>query len=161
MNKPTPNRAVALLMPALMLWGCPDYNNPGTAPVVPDVSDSYFAGVGVGEACTETEDCRDGLSCGSNICSPSGEGLANEKCLLTEECSPGLHCGWAGFCVPEGDGEIGEQCAAAMDCRRGLFCALQALGGYCAEPNADAGDLGAACSDTEKHKKMKRIRFMR
>ena len=148
MMNSTPRRVFTVLVPAFFLWGCPDYDNPGTPLAAPDVSDSYFAGGGVGESCEEPDDCRDGLLCDSNACLPSGEGLANEKCLLTAECSDGLHCGWAGFCVPEGDGVVGDQCAAAMDCNRGLYCALQALGGYCAEPTPDAGDLGAACSDT-------------
>ena len=40
---------------------------------------------------------------------------------------------------------MGAECSISSDCLRGLFCDTAALGGYCAEPNADAGDLEAAC----------------
>ncbi len=49
-------------------------------------------GLGIGLACTDDNDCRDGLECDST-CQPAGTTLLDVQCLITAECQANAYCG--------------------------------------------------------------------
>jgi len=118
------------------------FDNPAED-VTGEPDQTRFLGAGVGEVCGADDDCRAGLSCAQGSCAALGEAAVNDKCLLSAECGPGLNCGWSGFCTAAGSGL--DECSSASDCARGQYCELISFSGSCAEPAADAGDLGTAC----------------
>lgn len=108
----------------------PDAGRPGSA--------------GVGDACTDSIICRNGLECAPDgTCQPNGRGVEGSVCSLTGECGPMLWCGPRRTCVPAGDGEEGADCDGTGDCAHGLVCSIEGFGGRCRA--SGSGDLGDAC----------------
>ena len=122
-------------------------SSPTLAPTIPPAT------VGIGGACKQASDCRNGLACNSlsNTCQPAGSTIQDAPCVLSAECMTGLYCAPAvptGKCEPAGSGVAGDPCTNESQCVSGLTCALQGLTGVCAQ--AGAGDLSASCTqDTD------------
>lgn len=141
--------ATALLVSLGLTTGCDDhFTNEGTEPEVALPDTRTFKGVGVGDPCEATADCRDGLLCTGGECVPGHNKAQDDKCLITAACQEGLHCGWAGFCVPGGEGGVGHQCATSAECKVGFYCDIQGVGGHCVAPNGTDADLDEDCSST-------------
>ena len=93
---------------ALLLAGCCG----GTTPAVTDR--------GVGEACTNTTECRLGLECLSDAtCHATRSGAAGSSCILTLDCAMGLYCGASRRCETSGTGVEGADCNDVRE-RRGV-----------------------------------------
>jgi len=108
----------------------------GGAGAVPD-------GQGVGEKCSDSQPCRDGLSCNAaNECEPSGDKAEGDACVLSAECKDGQCVGRQ--CVPAGAAAQGEGCMGDSDCGAGLRCAIVGLGLSCVREGAS--DVGADCA---------------
>lgn len=146
------HRPLGLALMAICLSGamaCQDYfDNP-----MEDATATYdsipFTGLGVGGACAESGECREGLTCQTGQCTPVGNRPLDQRCLLSAECGPDLNCSWAGFCADAADEAIsGQECSSSVDCVKGDFCHISSFTGFCRTPSPDAGDLGAACQDT-------------
>src|SRR5258706_2288996 len=91
---------------------------------------SVPAGQGVGEACSDSEPCRDGLKCGADDkCAPAGDKAAGDACVLSAECADGQCVGRQ--CAPAGAGMPGEGCLSDADCGAGLRCAIVGLSLSC------------------------------
>lgn len=108
---------------------------------------SLPAGLGVGEACSASEPCRDGLTCGAkDKCEPAGDKGAGDACVIGAECKDGQCVGRV--CAPAGAGVEGEGCFTDADCSAGLRCAIVGLGLSCAaEGTADVGQDCASSLD--------------
>jgi hypothetical protein len=107
----------------------------GGTPEVPD-------GKGVGEKCSTSAPCRDGLSCNSkNVCEPSGDKQPGDACVLGAECSAGQCV--ARECVAAGEAAAGEACETDASCVAGLRCDLVGLNQACVAEGAS--DLGGDC----------------
>lgn len=139
------------LAAACLSWAmaCQDtFDNPASD-VVATYDSIPFVGLGVGGACTASDECREGLACQTGQCAPLGNRRADQCCLLSAECAVGLNCSWAGFCAKaDGDAISGQECSSSVDCRKGDFCHINSFTGFCQTPHPDAGDLGASCQDT-------------
>ena len=147
---------LALLVP-LALAGCDEFKKTGA---VMDVgasgieSDANILGKGVGEPCSEDNECRPGLSCQSGACQPAGSSLADMPCMISAECGDDLVCGFdlenlenPKTCLPEGDGEQWDICSTDLDCQKGFYCKPVGFTGSC-QPEGDK-DVGEACEDTD------------
>ena len=104
---------------------------------------TIVTGSGFGEACTADINCRDGLSCIEDICTPAGDTVEGSACTLTAECDAALYCAPDSTCQPAGEGAIGESCSSVADCLPGHICVGQGFGMECAE--AGSVDLNGAC----------------
>ena len=112
----------------------------GNQPVDPAV------GLGVDDACSDTDECRYGLVCDKGVCRAIANTPATGFCFLTEECAEGLYCSDDGICLASGEGALGDVCATASECARGLHCQTLGLMGSCQE--SGSGDVGMACQTT-------------
>ncbi len=102
-------------------------------------------GPGVGEACSDAEPCRAGLTCGAtDVCEPAGDRATGEACVLSAECADGQCVARA--CVAAGGGQRGEECLSDVDCAAGQRCAIQGLSLTCTAEGS--GDIGAACASS-------------
>lgn len=74
------------------------------------------AGVGVGEACQNTN-CRSGLSCdtASKTCIPGGSVIQGGACIVSGECVVGNYCNQQGACAPSGKAAAGAGCSSEGD----------------------------------------------
>ncbi len=101
-------------------------------------------GAGVGEACSDDQPCRPGLSCNADgVCEPGHSLTQGEACVISPECVDGQQC-IAGTCNPAGDGDVGDACVSDAQCMSGLRCNVAGFGAQCAP--AGEGDVGAACA---------------
>ena len=109
---------------------------------------SVPSGLGVGETCQNSNQCRIGLLCGADTktCSPGGNVIQGGNCYLSGECTTGNYCTQDGTCAPSGKGAVGDVCSSEGDCAAGLLCAQTGLTGACAP--AGSGDLNRACQQT-------------
>ncbi len=143
-----------------LLVSCADWSKKGG--VLPfeevleplDIPTNIFSGYGVGEACTEDGQCRNGLLCVDKFCAPAGNLVQSTPCALSVECGDGLICGpdlenldQPKQCIPEGEGGEWDICSTDLDCKKGFFCKVLSFTGSCT-PEGD-GDVGAPC-DTQK-----------
>lgn len=102
-------------------------------------------GKGVGEACSATDPCRDGLTCdASDECAPAGETPVGGACVISAECADGQCVNRT--CLPAGEGVEGEQCLSDAQCAAGLRCSIVGLGLACTPEGS--GDLGAECASS-------------
>jgi len=100
-------------------------------------------GHAVGEACSDAEPCRDGLSCNAKSeCEPAGNLAAGKPCLIGAECQDGQCVD--GTCTSMGTAAAGEECSSDADCGAGLRCTIVGLSLAC-EPEGN-GDVGASCA---------------
>ncbi|MCB9554862.1 MAG: hypothetical protein H6707_02080 [Deltaproteobacteria bacterium] len=102
----------------------------------------------VGEACTKTLDCIEGLVCAANekCADPQdpGTGQLGDACGKSDDCAIEFVCAGNGSCAPPGAGVEGAPCAGNQSCKKGLVCsgALQ-----CQVPGSPNTKLaGEACS---------------
>jgi predicted esterase len=109
--------------------------------------DTGLPGMGVGGACLQDGDCRQGLNCKveTKTCQPPGNKVPGSTCILSDECLPGNYCAM-GTCQVSGKVAEGGACTREGDCASGLTCNLAGLSGTCGKPGL--GDLGAACMQT-------------
>jgi hypothetical protein len=104
------------------------------------------SGKGVGEACTDADPCRDGLSCNAkNICEPAGNKAPGDACVIGGECKDGQCVGRQ--CAPAGAGTDGGSCMSDVDCGAGLRCSIVGLALEC-KPEG-SGDVGADCVSSQ------------
>ncbi len=85
--------------------------------------------VGPGNVCETSSDCRDGLQCLNNVCTP--------QCSSHVECGDGFDCA-SGECV-QVVSQVGASCARELDCGPGQTCELDLF-----DTNSD-GQLAASC----------------
>ncbi len=109
----------------------------GASALVPD-------GQGVGQDCSDDNPCREGLSCESNLCEPSGETPLGQPCVVGAECDE-AQC-VLGVCTKPGEAEADQACSLDSDCVAGLRCGFVGLSGRC-QP-AGSGDFRADCEGT-------------
>ncbi|MGB0591641.1 MAG: hypothetical protein ACPGU1_18350 [Myxococcota bacterium] len=141
---------VIALAALVSMQGCEDFytNIVDVEETTPETDDEerMFLGAYIGEDCSETSDCRDGLVCEAQQCVGGGNKPADAKCLLTIECDGtpnppeaphGLHCGWAGFCV--------KSCVGCPWCGDGI-CNGDETNGNCSA-DCGAGESGEDCED--------------
>ena len=102
-----------------------------------------LAGAGVGAVCQKTPECRQGLSCVSGACAPTGVAIQGAACILSAECTQGFFCSQESACVAAGKKPIGSACSTDGDCDSGLACVMDGLSGICSQPGAK--DLGQSC----------------
>jgi len=100
-------------------------------------------GRNVGEPCSDTDKCRNGLVCNDGKCAPSHASPDGTPCTISAECKDGSYCGPQRTCAPAGTGDNGASCASDGDCKSGLRCNLVGLGAVC-QPEG-TGDVGAQC----------------
>ncbi len=100
-------------------------------------------GLGVGDECEGSGECRSGLTCENDVCQPAGASSVGEACLIGPECAEGLQC-VLGKCAPAGEGASGDACRTDVDCEAGLRCGLVGLSASCV-PSGTA-DLGEDCT---------------
>ncbi|MFO0737327.1 MAG: hypothetical protein U0270_15665 [Labilithrix sp.] len=99
---------------------------------------------GVGAACSDTQPCRPGLTCGSDAkCAPSGATAIGGDCQISAECNNG-YCGADRKCAAAGTGEANAACTADADCKARLRCNLAGLSGGQCQPEGNV-DLFGAC----------------
>jgi hypothetical protein len=108
---------------------------------------------GIGDPCTDSEDCRTGLTCrDDDTCGPAGRTGEGGACTFTEDCREDLWCqfeiGEGGerrsVCRPAGTAVEDDFCSSTADCERGLVCVVEGFGGRCRP--AGEGDLGDPCT---------------
>lgn len=103
------------------------------------------SGLGVGEECSDSAPCRDGLSCNADgVCEPSGDKVEGDSCVISAECKDGQCVGR--MCAPAGDAAAGDACLTDAQCATGLRCAIVGLGLACAPEGS--GDVGADCASS-------------
>ena len=111
-------------------------------------------GVGAGEPCTASVDCRPGLVCsGYGTCKKLGEDGTNgidKRCATYVDCQRDFTCDvtkWS--CVTPGKGAAGETCKGHQDCGKGLVCSSELkcaeLGGAGAKANGTKCDKTTDC----------------
>lgn len=105
-----------------------------------------LVGKKLGEACTGTEPCRQGLACTDGKCAAQGDTKEGGQCFASIECAGGLLCGLELTCVPEGEGGIGDVCSLPQDCKKELSCQIMGLVGLCSE--AGTKDVTQPCAET-------------
>ena len=147
-----------LLMVLAAAAGCDEFKKTGPVMDLVDPekeSDVFAPGKGVGEPCSEDEECRSGLSCQEGTCQPAGSSLADMPCMISAECGDGLVCGpdledlaSPKTCRPEGNGEQWDVCSTDLDCQKGYYCKPVGFTGSC-QPEGDK-DIGEACEDTDE-----------
>lgn len=104
---------------------------------------------GVGAECKLDTECRRGMACVDNACTPDASIAAGEKCDLTAGCAPGLYCATESkTCAPAGTGAVNEACETSADCTRGLYCGLSGLFPVCLEEGDN--DIGGACTSASE-----------
>jgi hypothetical protein len=108
-----------------------------------DAGPTTTPGAGVGQACSVTTTCREGLNCTAGVCQPCQCGGAGVPCTISEACSSGSYCGPARTCAPAGTGVADASCKSDGDCAGGLRCDLVGLSAQC-EPEGTK-DVGGAC----------------
>lgn len=103
---------------------------------------------GVGDACSDAEDCRETLTCDedSETCQPRGTVAEDGYCELSGDCLEDLYCSYGRSCQPVGTSDVGGPCNTTADCAAGLLCSLEGLGGRCGP--AGEGDLDDPCEST-------------
>jgi hypothetical protein len=116
----------------------------------PSVDPGEIGTLGIGDACTETNQCRAGLACVGMACSPRRSGLAGSSCSLTADCAEGLYCSGARVCDDAGEAAAGDYCENGGDCQAGLSCTLVGFSGRCEAPVPGNRDLGDACTATNE-----------
>lgn len=120
--------------------GC-ELSGPSTGPNVNGT-------LGIGDACTETNECRAGLACVGMACAPRRSGPVRSPCSLTADCAEGLYCGATRICEEAGEAAAGEYCTNGGDCQAGLSCVLAGFTGLCEEPLPGNRDIGDSCNTT-------------
>ena len=100
-------------------------------------------GAGVGQACSESTPCREGLAC-DGTCAPGHSSPTGTPCTISAECAQGDYCGPLRTCAPAGTATQGTSCASDADCASGLRCDLEGLSAQC-EPDGST-DVGGACA---------------
>jgi hypothetical protein len=101
------------------------------------------AGKAVGEACSDDEPCRSGLSCGAkDLCEPAGDKAEGDACVISAECEDGQCVGRQ--CAPAGESQAGGECTTDDQCAAGLRCAIVGLSLQCV-PEGGA-DVGGDCA---------------
>lgn len=102
-------------------------------------------GLGVGEPCTVTAECRSGLACEQGECVPGHSTAEGEPCTISAECELGLYCA-GGQCASAGTGTDGDACGSDADCESGYRCALVGLSAVCVSEGTV--DVGGVCDDS-------------
>jgi hypothetical protein len=100
-------------------------------------------GGGVGDDCSKSAPCRNGLECVNDVCEPGGTLDPGSPCTIQPECQAGLNCVF-GTCGPAGDGTSGDACTTDSDCRAGLRCVITGLNATCVPQGM--GDVGDPCA---------------
>ncbi len=107
-----------------------------------------------GSACAQVSDCKAGLLCVDDVCTPieaPAESLRGAACTTTPQCGSGLCCGSQAVCRPVEEAfaqgvcgfSAGDGCGFTADCAPGLVCTSE---GLCAAPDGEGtGGLGTAC----------------
>ncbi|MCS6901094.1 MAG: dickkopf-related protein [Myxococcales bacterium] len=103
-------------------------------------------GAGLGDACSDKEPCRPGLTCGvEGTCVFARSAALGSPCKASGECQPGAFCGLTHVCTPAtGSAKEEEPCESDADCADGLRCGVQGFASVC-QPEGK-GDLGKPCS---------------
>jgi hypothetical protein len=116
--------------------------------------------LGQGEAgatCAQVSDCRAGLLCTDDVCTPiegaEPASARGQACGASAPCPSGLCCGSQAVCRPVEasfaagmcGGSVGSGCGFTADCAPGLVCTSA---GECAAPDGEGtGGLGASCAE--------------
>ncbi len=96
-------------------------------------------------ACKLATECRRGLGCVEELCTPDQSLLQDEKCDITEGCAATLYCSTeTEKCEPAGTRALNETCTTSGDCQRGLHCGLVGLFQVCSASGTQ--DLGGTCT---------------
>lgn len=94
------------------------------------------------EACTvEDNDCRPGLTCVNQLCTPTRNQPDGVWCLTSAECSSGQCVN--SQCRAMGTGESGHTCISSADCAAGLRCGSEGLTLVCMQDGSR--DVGQPC----------------
>jgi hypothetical protein len=136
--------AVTTILFLGLATACGDDGSAGDSSM--DGSGGDGGGGGVGDSCTYTADCGEGLFCATvKTCQPAGSGGSGDVCTFDGDCQRGLVCEMEGGelrCVAPGPGDVGDSCASRSDCIAGLFC----IDSRC---NAIVPDAGTPDGSTE------------
>jgi hypothetical protein len=129
----------ALASLALLVAGCGETRY---------MRDASLANLGVGAACTNSGQCRPGLTCDATAftCQPEPTVMAGGMCQLTAQCMDGLYCAIDGTCHPAGQAQPGETCTDTSSCVRGAVCIRTSPGlyGTCEIPRGGTATIGDA-----------------
>lgn len=101
-------------------------------------------GRGVGEPCSDADQCRPGLACNGGTCAPGRSSEAGAACVISAECKDGLFCGPMRTCAPAGSGDANASCQSDGDCKSGLRCNIVGFGAVC-QPEGTK-DVGGQCT---------------
>ena len=111
----------------------------------------------VGEECSDSADCMEGLSCffsssdmSQSVCMSDCDDTTMRLCAGGEVCIPAASMGVpreAEVCFLGGATEIGSPCADSLACVRGALCVVTGTDQVCAR--ACSTDDGSACAATE------------
>lgn len=113
----------------------------GNVTVLPDGA-VVTQGGSVGDACSDSEPCRPGLSCESDKCALGHSSEEGKPCTVAGECQDGLQC-VGGACAPAGDGQEGDPCQTDQECESGLRCGLVGFAAQCVPEGSS--DVGQSC----------------
>lgn len=108
------------------------------------------SGLGVGQPCAKSMECRSGLACdpATGTCVPGGTVTQGASCVLSAECTAGNYCTQQGACAPSGTVAVGGACSSEGDCAPGLQCVQTGLTGLCQA--AGTGDINRGCLQTSE-----------
>lgn len=102
-------------------------------------------GHAVGEDCSDSEPCRDGLKCGGDSkCAPAGDKAEGDACVIGAECADGQCVNRQ--CAPAGSSMQSEDCSTDASCAAGQRCAVVGLSLSCSPEGS--GDVGAECASS-------------
>lgn len=114
------------------------------ATLPPGFPTSFLEGQKLGEECSASKSCRDGLVCRDDVCVASGDSEIGDNCVLSQECD-GAQC-VDNECVPAGNGVAGTSCIGLAQCAPGMRCGLVNLAPQCV-PEGE-GDVGQGCTSS-------------
>ncbi|MEZ4269891.1 MAG: alpha/beta hydrolase [Myxococcota bacterium] len=104
----------------------------------------------LGDTCTYTGECDDGLFCSQGVCAQGGSVNEGGSCQTMAQCAAGLNC-LAGSCASAGEGDLGSACASISECAPGLVC--DPISAACAvkfsAPFGEACAADAECRPTQ------------
>jgi hypothetical protein len=106
-------------------------------------ADAGPLGGGVGGPCTNSNNCRSGLTCNVGKCGPCQCTPAGMACVISDECMKGSYCGANRTCSPAGSGTQHVSCKSDADCASGFRCDLVGLSAECQAEGTK--DVGGAC----------------
>ncbi len=98
--------------------------------------DVPLSGLGLGERCASSGECRSGLNCLMGTCQTAGTTALGMACTITLDCAGNAICGRSGTCEPAGDVPLGGTCTDTSSCVRGGVCfrSMPGLYGVCRAP---------------------------